>query len=652
MYVDSLLHMIDYGAAIGFAGSQSEQTCRNLSTALEHPDTITADLAALCSQQRMHGPFSSLPLPQFRTSLLGVVSRPRNPAKLRVINHLSWPDGSSVNDGIPDTEASIVYEAFDSAVSEIRRLGRGCLLAKLDLKDAFRHIPICPADWNLLGCTWGNQFYYSVVLVFGAKSAPYIFNLFAEGFHWIIQHHIPASLRHYLDNFLPIFPPATPLSLANAAVDWTTALGKELGFTIQEAKTIRPTQALEFLGLELDTEAMEARMPPDKILWLGDLLAHWRHQCVCRLHDLQVLIGFLQFAAQVIPHARAFIRWLIEFAATFSSDFVSRHIPRYACADIQWWSVFHSRWNGVHLIAPSQPTIHVYTDASGSERKGIGGSFGDFWYASRIPRRFRKRDIQFKELYAVVQATLRWGEQWSGCHVVFHIDNQAIVDAIETDRNRSRHTMSQLRILLMLAACLQFSFSAEWLPSKENTLADAASHFQYSLLFQLAPHLRPKPCSQTPQLNGMRRTLASLDKWHATSGTASLPAPVSPTVQGNVHTLTSHACTLHIATPTADSSQLLSTELWSGQPLSGHGGFSPKPSKHTCQACTCFTSTPTSPSPPASLRLYNASCAGSSAAMESATATLNSPSLSPYSSRSAACWKNPMCRMIISSARR
>ncbi len=123
LYVDSLLHIIDYGAAIGFSGMQSAQACRNLSTALEHPDTVNADIAALCSQHRMRGPFPAPPLLHFRASPLGVVSRPRNPAKLWVINHLSWPEGSSVNDGIPDEESSIVYEAFDSAVSEIQRLG-------------------------------------------------------------------------------------------------------------------------------------------------------------------------------------------------------------------------------------------------------------------------------------------------------------------------------------------------------------------------------------------------------------------------------------------------------------------------------------------------------------------------------------------------
>ncbi len=651
IYVESLLHIIDYGAAIGFSGLQSAQACRNLSTALEHPDTVAADIAALCLQQRMHGPFAAPPLPLFCASPLGVVSHPRNPAKLRVINYLSWPDGQSVNDGIPDTEASIVYEAFDSTVSEIRRLGRGCLLAKLDLKDAFRHIPVRPADWNLLGCTWGGQFYYSIVLVFGAKSAPYIFNLFAEGFHWIAQRHIPASLRHYLDDFLPIFPPHTSLSRANAAVDWMTALGEELGFTIQDAKTIRPTLALEFLGLELDTDAMEARMPPDKLIWLGDLLADWRQRRTCRLRDLQALIGFLQFAAQVIPHARAFIRRLIEFSATFSSDFSSRYIPQYARADINWWSVFHARWNGVHLIAPARPTVHVYTDASGSERKGIGGVFGDSWYASRVPRRFRKRDIQFKELYAVVQATLRWGEQWTGCHVVFHIDNQVIVDAIETDRNRSRHTMSQLRLLLMLAAGIQFTFSAEWLPSKANALADAASRFQYSLLFQLAPHLHPKPCSLNHQLNGMKQMLISRDKSRDTSGMASRLVPASPTVQGNARTSISRASTQFIATPTVDSSQPRSEESWSGPLHSGRAVSSPRPLKGTCQACARFTSTPTSRLQRASLHSCNASCAGSSDAMANASAIPNSLSPSPYSERSAACWRNPARRTITSFAR-
>jgi len=59
-------------------------------------------------------------------------------------------------------------------------LGRGSLLARLDLSDAYRHIPVCSSDWNLLGFHWLGKYYYPVVLMFGGKSTPYIFNLFAE----------------------------------------------------------------------------------------------------------------------------------------------------------------------------------------------------------------------------------------------------------------------------------------------------------------------------------------------------------------------------------------------------------------------------------------------------------------------------------------
>jgi hypothetical protein len=213
-FVSSLMHIIEFGANLGFSGTHHAQSCRNLKSAEDHPKFISEAVSDLLSGGHAHGPFAAPPQPHFRSSPLGSVTRPRKPLKRRLINHLSWPHGSSVNDGIPDSEGNIRYEAFDQAVAAIASSGRGTLLAKLDLKEAFHHIPVRPADWPLLGFTWENSFYHAIVLIFGIKSAPYIFNLFAEALHWIIQRHIPASLKHYLDDFLPIFPPSTSLPLA------------------------------------------------------------------------------------------------------------------------------------------------------------------------------------------------------------------------------------------------------------------------------------------------------------------------------------------------------------------------------------------------------------------------------------------------------
>ena len=88
----------------------------------------------------------------------------------------------------------------------------------------------------MMGFKWQGEYYYPIVLMFGGKSTPYIFNLFAEALHWIITRHIPAALRHYLDDFLPIFKPSVSIERANAVVTWIEAQAKDLGLMFQPAK--------------------------------------------------------------------------------------------------------------------------------------------------------------------------------------------------------------------------------------------------------------------------------------------------------------------------------------------------------------------------------------------------------------------------------
>jgi hypothetical protein len=172
---------------------------------------------------------------------------------------------------------------------------------------------------------------------------------------------------------------------------------------------------------------------------------------------------------------------------TFASPFTRRRIPAYARADLHWWRAFALSWNGIHLISPRHQTVHIYTDASGT--KGIGGVYEDLWFSSQVPCHFHNHNIQFKEIYAVLQAILCWGHQWRHCHVVFHIDNEAIVATLRKETTRARFTMSIARQIVMLAAYLEFYFSSSWLSSACNALPDAASRFEYAHLFHIAPSL-------------------------------------------------------------------------------------------------------------------------------------------------------------------
>jgi len=235
---------------------------------------------------------------------------------------------------MPDAEGSIYYNSFTSMVAVLKESGRGSLLAKLDLKDAYRYIPVHSMDWNLLGFHWMGNFYYPVVLMFGGKSAPYIFNPFMEALHWIIQRHILAWMQHYLNDFLPIFILSVMVQAANAAIDWIEDTARDLGLSFQPKKTVWPTTCLEFLRLELNSVSVEARLPLKKLLYLRETLLEWETCRCCNLKDLQEIIRYLQFCTQVVPHGHTFIHGLIHFLMMFQSSFSLRYVPAYAHADI------------------------------------------------------------------------------------------------------------------------------------------------------------------------------------------------------------------------------------------------------------------------------------------------------------------------------
>ena len=167
---------------------------------------------------------------------------------------------------------------------------------------------------------------------------------------------------------------------------------------------------------------------------------------------------------------------------------------------------------------PTAGDASTYCVDSGT--MGLGGIFDDRWFSARCPRRFRDRDIQFKEIYAVLQAILRRGHLWKHCHVIFNVDNAAVVSALSSGTNRNVRVMNVLRMVVMLAAQLEFSFSSFWPASAENALADTMYRFTYARLFTMAPPLRRKPCSPHPQLRGIKYMLTSRPAWPSSCGTA------------------------------------------------------------------------------------------------------------------------------------
>ena len=173
---------------------------------------VSADIITELNKNRLDTYSHINPLPTHDTaSPLGLVDKADG--SKRRIHHLSYPpdDPTAINNGIPEQFGSIIYSRIEDAVSAIQKLGKGFILIKRDFEFAFRHIPVSPYDSPLLGFHWQNYRYAERFLPFGLRTAPYLVNLFAEVFHWIledqlIKQKIPACVIHYLDDFLMIIP--------------------------------------------------------------------------------------------------------------------------------------------------------------------------------------------------------------------------------------------------------------------------------------------------------------------------------------------------------------------------------------------------------------------------------------------------------------
>ena len=82
-------------------------------------------------------------------------------------------------DNIPKILCSSFYITVDDAIGKILKLGPHTLLAKVDIKSAFRLLPVHSADKSLLAMQWGNSIYINGCLPFRLRSAPNLFNIMA-----------------------------------------------------------------------------------------------------------------------------------------------------------------------------------------------------------------------------------------------------------------------------------------------------------------------------------------------------------------------------------------------------------------------------------------------------------------------------------------
>lgn len=424
-------------------------------------------------------------------SPIGIIPKRNKPGKWRLIVDLSSPEGASTNDGVDKEACSLSYTSVDYIAARVASMGQGTELAKMDIRQAYRMIPVHPCDRHLLGMRWREEVFVDKTLPFGLRSAPIIFTAVADALQWAMEERGVTFAEHYIDDFITVGAPGSDECTRNVQLMLQTC--ESAGVPVEESKSEGPASSLTFLGIEIDSVAMELRLPADKLTQLQTLLMQWRGKKACTKRELLSIIGSLSHACKVVRPGRSFLRRLIDLAKLATRPHHHLRLSRESRSDLEWWFQFAAVWNGVSLLRahPLPGGACLTSDASG--KWGCGAFWEKSWFTLQWPETIQQAHITVKEMVPVVLAAAVWGGRWSGRTVAVRCDNSAVVETLNKGCCKDPDVMHLVRCLAFLRAKFQFALVASHIEGKRNTLADALSRDKLDIFFSHLPQANPDP---------------------------------------------------------------------------------------------------------------------------------------------------------------
>ena len=172
-----------YTFLLGFKGPQSSLTSKNSELLKANPEAVEKNIeeTSLC---RFAGPFNEPPFSNFKVTPLALREK-KESSKYRLLHNLSFQyDHRSVNLNMSQSACRVSYSLLEDALVYLRN-NPCCYLAKSDLADAFRQIPLHPTQYKLTGFFY-KGYYYARCLPVVCSSACNIFERFLNSFKYLL----------------------------------------------------------------------------------------------------------------------------------------------------------------------------------------------------------------------------------------------------------------------------------------------------------------------------------------------------------------------------------------------------------------------------------------------------------------------------------
>ena len=497
-FADYIVQACKQGVNIGYFGPRYYREFKNWPSTTKFYDHVKADIDKEIAAGTKVGPFLHPPFPNFVGSPLGAFERRRS-KKVRTIHDLSWQPGASINDYIDKEDFKISYLSLNDVIAIILEYGQHAQLAKLDLEAAFHHIPVRPEDFELLGSTfhrydpatgtYRKEYYYDRVLEFGGRSSPKLFSDFASAAKFIMESNGATNANHYLDDYITVGASGTSECADNLNTMISTC--NDLGFSLNPSKISEPSTVMEYLGIVLDTDLLQARISADRLTEVLNELNQWRQRQTATKRQVLSLIGKLSFVSRVVRPGRTFIRRMLSIASKVQHLHQKVTLTDEFHLDVKWWLTYLPQWNGVSMFPRSHweasADMHLFTDSSDL---AAAGYYDSAWFVVPFIYEFselKSMSINWRELFAIIVAAETFGSRWSGKRILMHCDNMCVVEVVNSGSSKSVDIMDLIRKLFFVCAKFHFEIRTCYINTKVNDIADALSRLQFDRFCQLAP---------------------------------------------------------------------------------------------------------------------------------------------------------------------
>jgi len=177
--------------------------------------------------------------------------------------------------------------------------------------------------------------------------------------------------------------------------------------------------------------------------------------------------------------------------------YAKQRVSREAQKDLDWWANALSHAPAMSIALKTREDIYAWSDAAST--KGLEAFYTSLMqptptynsaFSITLPHHLAQgpEHINTQEMRAVELVLLHWGMEWIGKSLIIHVDNQAVAHALE-NRTIRGSPMDILRQCLLLATEYDLDLQARWIPTGDNSLADALSRFDLNRIANLAPQL-------------------------------------------------------------------------------------------------------------------------------------------------------------------